>query len=62
MQIADIIRRNNAMLDKVERQANEDSLVKLMSLIMAPQISASLKLIIDMIVFFVVFMAETTAK
>lgn len=62
VQIADIIRRNNAMLDKVERQANEDSLVKLMSLIMAPQISASLKLIIDMIVFFVVFMAETTAK
>ena len=59
-QIADIIRRNNQMLDKVEKQSNEDSMVKLISLMMAPQVSASVKLIIDMVVFFVVFMASTT--
>ena len=59
MQIADIIRRNNQMLDKAEKKANEDSMVKLISLMLAPQLSASVKLIIDMVVFFIIFMSQT---
>ncbi len=51
-QIAEIVRKNNGMLDKSEQMAGEGALAHLVALFMAPVISSSLKLGIDMIAFF----------
>lgn len=57
-QIAEIIRRNNMMLDKSEKAAFENILASLYALFMAPQLFGAVKLLTDMIMFFVLFMGQ----
>lgn len=57
-QIAEIIRRNNMMLDKSEKNAFENVLAGLYGLFLAPQLAGGAKLLTDMIIFFVVFMGQ----
>lgn len=52
VQIAEIVRKNNSMLDKSEQLAGEGAMAHLVALFMAPVVSSSLKLGVDMIVFF----------
>ena len=53
-----IIRRNNMMLDKSEKAAFENILASLYALFMAPQLFGAVKLLTDMIMFFVLFMGQ----
>jgi len=57
-QIRDIINRNNLMLDKAERLANENSIAGMYMLFLSPQIFGGAKLMIDMVVFFLAFMGN----
>lgn len=57
-QIAEIIRRNNLMLDKSEKNAFENVLAGLYGMFLAPQIVGGAKLLTDMIIFFVIFMGQ----
>ena len=60
-QIAEIIRRNNMLLDKSEKNAFDAAFAGLYGLFMAPAIVGSGKLLIDMMVFFVLFMGQMRA-
>lgn len=57
-QIAEIIRRNNMLLDKSEKNAFENAFAGFYGLFLAPAIVGSGKLLIDMFVFFVLFMGQ----
>ncbi len=59
-QINDIVKRNNSLLDKSERLAFENSLAGMYMLFLAPQITGGAKLIVDMFLFFITFMASVT--
>ena len=59
-QINDIIRRNNLMLDKAEKMRNDDMLSVFYGLMLAPQLTASVKLIIDMVTFLFSFFSYAT--
>ncbi len=59
-QIAEIIRRNNVMLDKAEKMANEDSLAGLYAMFLAPQLISGGKILVDMCLFFVLFFTRIT--
>ena len=54
-QINDIIRRNNIMLDKAEKIRNDDMLSIFYGLMLAPQLTASGKLVVDMFIFLLGF-------
>lgn len=54
-QIKDIIKRNNRMVDKSEKQANDNFVAGLYALFLAPQMVGAMKLMIDMVVFFLNF-------
>lgn len=60
-QIYDIIRRTNRMVDKSERLANDNFLAGIYSLFLAPQMVGAAKLMIDMVVFFLVFMKSASS-
>lgn len=51
-QIADIIRRNQVLMNKAERMKNEDALAGMYALFLAPQLTGALKLLADMLVIF----------
>lgn len=51
-QIADIIRRNQVLLNKAERMKNEDALAGMYGLFLAPQLTGAMKLLADMLVIF----------
>ena len=51
-QIADIIRRNQVLLNKAERMKNEDALAGMYALFLAPQLTGAMKLLTDMLVIF----------
>lgn len=59
-QIAEIIRRNNMLLDKSEKNAFDNVLAGMYGLFLAPQIIGGAKLLTDMMVFFVMFMTQLT--
>lgn len=59
-QIAEIIRRNNMLLDKSEKNAFDNVLAGMYGLFLAPQIAGGAKLLTDMIVFFIMFMGQLT--
>lgn len=54
-QISDIIKRTNMMVDKAERHANDNFIAGLYSLFLAPQVVGGAKLMVDMVVFLVMF-------
>ncbi len=58
-QIADIIRRNQQLLDKSEKLKNEDSLAGMYALFLAPQLTGACKLIVDMILLLILYLKET---
>ena len=58
IQISDIIRRNQLMMDKSQRIANEDSLSGMYVLFLAPQLTGGAKLIMDLILLFVVYLGH----
>ncbi|MBQ5484565.1 MAG: hypothetical protein IIT72_03675, partial [Lachnospiraceae bacterium] len=57
-QIADIIRRNQKMQDEAARQKDKDSLAGMYALFLAPQLTGGLKLVVDMILLFVVYLGH----
>lgn len=59
-QIAEIIRRNNMLLDKSEKNAFENVLAGMYGLFLSPQIAGGAKMLTDMIIFFVIFMGQLT--
>ena len=58
-QIADIIRRNQRLLDRAERMKNEDAVAGMYGLFLAPQITAGVKLCVDMLLLLAVYMGGT---
>ena len=58
-QLAQIMRRNQELLDKTERNANEDSLAGLYALFLAPALSGAGKMMVDMTMFLVAFLAQS---
>jgi hypothetical protein len=50
-QIAEIIRKNNEMLDHAEEIADEDSLASMNALYLAPSLLGGSKLLVDMVIF-----------
>ena len=56
VQIADIIRRNQRLLDRAERMKNEDAVAGMYGLFLAPQITAGVKLCVDMLLLLAVYM------
>jgi hypothetical protein len=57
-QIADIIRRNQKMQDEANRQKDKDSLAGMYALFLAPQLTGGLKLVVDMILLFIVYLGQ----
>lgn len=51
-QIADIIRRNERLLDQAQKMKNEDALAGMYALFLAPQLTGGAKLLADMMMFF----------
>ncbi len=58
VQIADIIRRNQRLMDRSERMKNEDAVAGMYGLFLAPQITAGVKLCVDMLLLLVVYMGN----
>lgn len=56
-QLSQIMMRNQEILDKAERSRNEDSLAGMYALFLAPALSGAGKMLVDMTMFLVVFMA-----
>ena len=61
VQIANIIGRNEKMLDKAEKLRAEDSMAGLHGLFLAPQLSAGFKMLIDMIIMLLMYMSSNAA-
>lgn len=59
-QINNIVKKNSVLADKSEKLAFESSLSGLQALFLTPQLSGGVKLLIDMVVFFLVFMGNMT--
>ena len=57
-QIADIIRRNQLMMDKAQKMKNEDSLAGMYALFLAPQLTGGGKIIVDMLVLMVLSLGQ----
>lgn len=57
-QIADIIRRNQVMLDKAQKMKNEDALAGMYALFLAPQLTGGVKIVIDMLVLLVSYLGS----
>lgn len=60
-QIDNIISRNTALLDKAEKDANDKFLAGMQVLFFTPQITSSIKMLIDMSMFMLMFFAKTMA-
>lgn len=60
-QIEDIIKKNNAMIDKAEKLNFENALGGMYALFLTPQLISGLKLIVDMIIFFMYMMSMTNS-
>ena len=58
VQIADIIRRNQRLMDRSERMKNEDAVAGMYGLFLAPQITAGVKLCVDMLLLLAVYMGN----
>lgn len=52
VQIEDIIRRNQLMIDQSEKMKNSDEMAGMYALFLAPQITSGMKMLIDMAVMF----------
>lgn len=57
-QIADIIRRNERLLDQAQKMKNEDALAGMYALFLAPQLTGGAKLLADMMMFFYALVAN----
>lgn len=57
-QIADIIRRNQIMLDKAQKMKNEDAMAGMYALFLAPQLTGGAKIVIDMLVLMVLYLGS----
>lgn len=60
-QINEIIKRNNSLLDQTEKIANDNMLARMYMLFLAPQLTGGGKILIDMVVFFNIFMGTLHA-
>ncbi|MBQ2089287.1 MAG: hypothetical protein II472_03585, partial [Lachnospiraceae bacterium] len=52
VQIEDIIRRNQIMYDQSEKMKNSDEMAGMYALFLAPQVTAGVKMLVDMFVMF----------
>ncbi len=57
-QIADIIRRNQKLMDKAQKLKNEDSLAGMYALFLAPQLTGSGKILVDLLVLMVGYLTS----
>lgn len=60
IQIEDIIRRNQRLLEQAAKMENEDIVARMYLLFLAPQITGGVKLICDMLFFFMSYMQTLT--
>lgn len=58
-QMREIMMRNQELLDRAERAKNEDSLAGLYALFLAPALTGAGKMLADMTMFLIVFLAQT---
>lgn len=58
-QVDEIIKRNNILLDKTEKIANDNNLAKMYMMFLMPQLSGGAKVLVDMVIFFSMFMSTT---
>lgn len=58
-QVDEIIKRNNILLDKTEKIANDNNLAKMYMMFLMPQLSGGAKVLVDMVIFFSMFMSAT---
>ncbi len=57
-QIRDMIQRNQQLLDKANRMKNEDALAGMYLLFLAPQLTAGVKMVADLMVLMILYMAN----
>ena len=57
-QITEILNRNQRMQNKSEELKNEDALAGLYGLFLAPQVTAGMKLIVDLILVMVIYLGR----
>lgn len=57
-QLREIMMRNQELLDRSERSKNEDSLAGLYALFLAPALTGAGKMLVDMTMFLIVFLAQ----
>ena len=57
-QIPEIIRRNQTMMERAAELKNENALAGMYALFLAPQITGGIKLTVDMLLLFVVYMVK----
>lgn len=55
-QVNEIIERNNTLLDKTEKINNDNNLAKMYAMFLLPQLTGGGKILIDMVLFFMIFM------
>ena len=60
-QITEILNRNQKLMDKSEKLRNEDSLAGLYGLFLAPQVTAGVKMAVDLMLLIVIYLGQTTS-
>jgi len=58
-QIADIIRRNQRLMNRSKEIMNEESMSGMYFLFLAPQVTGGVKLVADLLILFVVYMSQS---
>lgn len=61
-QVDEIIKRNNILLDKTEKIANDNNLAKMYMMFLMPQMSGGAKVLVDMVIFFSMFMSTSMSN
>ncbi|MCR4673757.1 MAG: hypothetical protein K5675_02010, partial [Lachnospiraceae bacterium] len=57
-QISEILERNQRLMDKAEKMKNEDALAGLYGLFLAPQITAGMKMVVDLMLLIVLYLGQ----
>ncbi len=58
VQIAEVIKRNHEIMDRSAKLSNEDAMAGMQVLFLAPQITGGLKMLVDMVLLFTVYMVQ----
>lgn len=59
-QISEILERNQRLMDKAEKMRNEDTLAGLYGLFLAPQVTAGMKMAVDLMLLIVLYLGQNS--